>query len=89
MLKNVDYQIAENGKGDKYFYKMTDPYLTGPKPEGKSLSNTQQSDANIIKHSSSEFNPSKPLIKNEPVVKPPDSDDEWRKRLRRKRRGLF
>ena len=30
--KKVDYQIAENQKGDKYFYKITDPYLTGPNP---------------------------------------------------------
>ena len=31
----VDYQIAENQKGDKYFYKITDPYLTGPNPRVK------------------------------------------------------
>ena len=46
-------------------------------------------DNNILSNPNQNLKPSKPLIKNEPVVKPPDSDDEWRKRLRRKRRGLF
>lgn len=36
---NNDYLIAENEKGNMYFYKITDPDLTGPEPEGQSPKN--------------------------------------------------
>lgn len=34
----VDYLIAENAKGNKYFHKVTSPNLAGPEPEGQDLS---------------------------------------------------
>lgn len=35
--KNTDYLIAENSKGDFYFYKVADSGLMGPKPGPQSL----------------------------------------------------
>ena len=80
--KNVDYQIAENRKGDKYFYKITDPYLTGPKPEGKNLLNTFESVNNIIAPTQNNLNPSQQSIQA------PMSHDEWLEELKRRRKKL-
>ena len=79
---NVDYQIAENKKGNKYFYKITDPYLTGPEPEGGGLPSTQSA-SSIIQPSVSQcnLNPFKNLNHL--------SFDEWLKELKRKRRRGF
>ena len=78
--KNVNYQVAENGKGNKYFYKITDPYLTGPQPEGKSLSSTNISTNNIIPSSQTNLNPSQQSIQK------PMSYNEWLEELKRKRK---
>ena len=80
--KNVDYQIAENQKGDKYFYKITDPYLTGPKPEGEGLLSTPKSTNNIIQPSPDNLNPSQKAIQK------PISHNEWLEELKRKRKKL-
>ena len=78
--KNVDYQIAENRKGDKYFYKITDPYLTGPKPEGEDLLNTPKGANNIIPSTQNNLNPSQQSIQK------PMSHNEWLVELKRKRK---
>lgn len=78
--KNVDYHVAENRKGDKYFYKITDPYLTGPKPEGEGLPNTNKSVNNIIPSSQNNLNPSQQATQNKMSYK------EWLEELKRKRK---
>ena len=78
--ENVDYQIAENRKGDKYFYKITDPYLTGPKPEGEGLLNTPKSANNIIQPLQNNLNPSQQSIQK------PLSHNEWLEELKRRRK---
>ena len=74
--------LAENRKGDKYFYKITDPYLTGPKPEGEDLLNTTKSANNIIQPSQTNLNPSQQSIQK------PMSHNEWLEELRRRRKKL-
>ena len=78
--KNVDYHVAENRKGDKYFYKITDPYLTGPKPEGEGLFNTNKSVNNIIPSSQNNLNPSQQATQKKM------SYNEWLEELKRKRK---
>ena len=80
--KNVDYQIAENQKGDKYFYKITDPYLTGPKPEGEGLLSTNRSANNIIPPTTQNLNPSQEGIQK------PLSHNDWLEWLKRKRKNI-
>lgn len=51
--KDVDYLIAENSKGNKYFHKATSPNLiAGPKPEGRDLSNLKQMTSHLTKSTS-------------------------------------
>ena len=80
MVKNTIYSNGSVEPLFIYFYKITDPYLTGPKPEGKNLLNTSKSVNNIIPSSQINLNPSQSSIQN------PLSHDEWLEELKRRRK---
>ena len=80
--KNADYQIAENERGDYYFYKIVDSDLTGPKPEGQSLQSSLLNSKDIITDTSPNLNPQ---VANQ-TIKAPKSYQDWLDWLRKKRR---
>ena len=81
--KDVDYQIAENDKGNYYFYKIVEPNLTGPKPEGRVLQGLDNSKhMNIVTHDNANFNPTE----ENSLTPKLNSFKEWLEELKRKRR---
>ena len=82
--KNADYQIAENKKGDYYFYKIVDSNLTGPKPEGQSLQSSLLNSKDIIPDTSPNLNPQSA---NQSIQAPKSYEAclDWLRKKRRKR----
>ena len=62
--------------------KITDPYLTGPKPEGESLLNTPKSVNNILPPFQTNLN------SNCQSIQQPLSHNDWLEELKRRRKKL-
>ena len=65
------------------FYKITDSYLTGPKPEGKSLLNTSNGASNIIPYSQTSNTPINEFMQQKHL-----NFNDWLEELKRKRRKM-